>query len=455
MIRSSHAIVVLALSFLLSNLRGCLPTGSQPPLSTEQEAILVVSPPPVIVTQTVADETLATQQLEGIYPPGTQLDSLKVIYSSNGELWLWEKGAKRSVATQGTVYSPRISPDGSLVAFLRPVGAHSIELWAIKLDGTDKRRVVSVGDLEAIGGANRDPNAVAIVPHRFEWLPASHTLAFNTEYVYQGPGTVLLNDFNLVDVETGSVRYQLLPGWGGEFFLSPSGEHLAISTSTNVILSNLDGSDWRSVFAYDAVITYSDYHFYAAPTWSPDGSYLLLALPPTDPLADSIEPIRLIRIDVADSVTREIGSVTSVPFFDTPVAFSPDLKKIAFLAPAEEPVKGKSSLFTANADGTGANLVREGEMLRFLGWDLAGEQVAFTLGENQHLFIGFPDRGVQQVQPGIFGVIQLRWLDAQRFIYLQGAGEQSSLYLFDENSGNILIDTAEKSRLQFDFLWLK
>ncbi len=137
---------------------------------------------------------------EGLNTPGSEVQGLTVVYSHDGELWAWSEGMKNQILTRGPVYSPEISPDGSIIAFLRPVDDFFIELWAINLDGTGERRLVGTADLEVIGGSSRDQNAVAIIPHQFEWLPESHTLAFNTEYAYRGPGTVLLDDFNLVDV---------------------------------------------------------------------------------------------------------------------------------------------------------------------------------------------------------------------------------------------------------------
>ncbi|OGO29749.1 MAG: hypothetical protein A2Z16_14750 [Chloroflexi bacterium RBG_16_54_18] len=383
------------------------------------------------------------------------MEGITVVYSHGGALWAWSKGIKNQIITRGPVYSPLISPDGAMVAFLRPVDDFYIELWTINLDGTDERRLVGTADLEAIGGSSRDPNAVAIVPHRFQWLPESHTLAFNSEYAYQGPGTVLLDDFNLIDAGTGKLSYQLLTSWGGEFFLSPSGDQIAISTPTNVILANLDGSNWRSVFAYEPVITYSDYRYYASPVWSPDGSYLLLALPPADPLSEPSEPTKLFRIDAASSSTQEIGQVDSVPFFDIPVQYSPDLSQIAYLASAGGAGKNRRSLLLASPDGSGSILYQEGELLQFLEWNPPGHRFGFSLGEDQELYIGYLNIPAVKVDPPIFGVIDMRWINEDYFVYLQGIGEKYNLCLSAANGASIIIASVVNSRIEFDYFWKK
>jgi hypothetical protein len=263
----------------------------------------------------------------------------------------------------------------------------------------------------------------------------------------------LLDDFNLVDADTGLLSYQLLAGWGGEFFISPEGDQVAFSTPTNVILANLDGSNWRSVFVYDLVITYSDYRYYAAPVWSPDGSYLLMALPPTDPLAEPSEPTKLLRIDVASSSTQEIGRVDSVPFFDTPVLYSPDLNHIAYLVSTGGLEENRRLLFFASPDGSGSNLYFEGEMLHFRGWNPIGNQFGFNLGEDQELYLGSLNLPAVNVNPPLFGVIDMHWINAEQFIYLQGIGEQYSLCLADTDGANLIIDSVVNSRIEFDYFW--
>ena len=458
--RLRHIYFMSVVCWVSAGLVGCRAIVSWPTLTGEPG----LTPSALSASSTVHETAVSpgsekpissTPAPEVLNTPGSEVQGFTVVYSYDGELWTWSEGIKNQILTRGPVYSPEISPDGSIIAFLRPVDDFFFELWAINLDGTGERRLVGTADLEVIGGSSRDPNAVAIIPHRYKWLPESHTLAFNTEYAYRGPGTVLLDDFNLVDADTGKLSYTLLTGWGGEFFLSPAGGQVAISTPTNVILANLDGSNWRSVFTYDPVITYSDYRYYASPAWSPDGSYLLLALPPADPLAEPTESTNLFRIDVASSSTQKIGQVQSVPFFDTPVQYSPDLNQIAHLASTGGAGENDRSLVLAFPDGSGITEYHVGKLLQFLGWNSTSDHFGFSLEEDQQLFIGALNKPAQNVNPPLFGVINMTWINEDQFIYLQGLGEKYNLGLADKFDANFIIDSVENSRIEYDFFWKK
>jgi len=461
MIRLRRIVFVFMICWISAGLVGCRASVSQSNSTSEsgpKPSELSASNTVLATAVSPGSETQisSTPAPEMLNTPGSEIQGLTVVYSHDGELWAWSNGIKNKILTRGPVYSPEISPDGSIIAFLRPLDDFFIELWAINLDGTGERRLVGMSDLEAIGGSSRDPNAVAIVPHRFKWLPESHTLAFNTEYAYKGPGTVLLDDFNLVDADTAVLSYTLLTGWAGEFFLSPAGDQIAISTPTNVILANLDGSNWRSVFAYEPVITYSDYRYYASPVWSPDGSYLLLALPPTDPLSEPPEPTKLFRIDVASSSTQELGRIDSVPFFDSPVQFSPALDQIAYLVSTGGTGENERSLVLAFPDGSGSNQYQVGNMLQFLGWNSTGDYFGFSQGEDQQLFIGTVNNPALNVNPPIFGVITMRWINEDQFIYLQGKiGEEYNLSLADNFGANFIIDSVVNSHIEYDYVWNK
>lgn len=383
------------------------------------------------------------------------LDGLMLAYSIDGELWLWSKGTAQPIGAQGLAYSPRLSVDGRLIAFLRPLDDYQVELWAISADGTSERRLAGAAELEPIAGAERDPNSLAIIPHRYQWLPGSHILVFNTEYAYLGPGTRLLDDLNMLDVDTGRITYLLQPGRGGEFYLSPLADQVAITTPNEIILVNLDGSDWRSISSFEAVITYSDYRYYPAPVWSADGDFLLLALPPVDPLAEPAEPTRIYRIEAASSSIAQIGQVTTVPYFDTPVQFPARLDRIAYLV--SQTVTGPSSraLYTANVDGSAPRLIFEAELLQFLGWNAVGGSFGFSVGDDQVLYIGSDEATPGMVQPPLPGILGAEWVDEDLYLYYQGLGEQYNLGLADLDGRITVIASSVGSRLEFDFTWVR
>ncbi len=358
---------------------------------------------------------------------------VKVVYVQDGDLWLWTGGGARRISFLGQAYSPTISPDGALVAFLRPADEFHVELWAVNMDGANERRLVSIADLDAIGAGVRDPNATAILPRRFAWLQGGHGLAFDTQQVFAGPGQNLLEDLHWVDADTGVIKTLFLPGQGGEFAFSPDGARVALSRTDKLLLAALDGSQPGLLMSYTPVVTYSEYHYYARPVWSPDSSFLRVAIPPADPLATPPQPTSLWRLPVDGSQPRQEGAVTTVPFQETPLVYSPDLNRIAYLRVAGEPAENRRELHLATYDGQGDFVYAAGPLLRFFGWSPDGKYLAYGLGEMQELWIGAVDAAPQSYSGAQFGAADLTWANAERFVVVQQSEQTYHLLLADLN----------------------
>jgi hypothetical protein len=310
---------------------------------------------------------------------------------------------------------------------------------------------VSVADLDAAGAAVRDPNALAINPYRFSWKPGTHTLAYNTHQVFQGPGLNLLNDLNLVEADTLQKTNLLLSGWGGEFFYSPDGSRIAISQPDKVILTKADGSDYRPVMSYQPVTTYSEYRYYAMPVWAADGKSLRMALPPVDPLAKPAQPTSLWLIAVDGSQPQQNGSILAVPFFEQPAVFSPDLERIAFVKEVGQPAENLRELHLASNDGSGDWIYAKAAALHFLGWATDASHFAYTLGDTQELWVGSLQETPTQPGAGIEGVQDLRWVDSSRMLYWQASGGSYDLYLSGLQGGRMLLDSVT-GVLDYDFV---
>jgi len=352
----------------------------------------------------------------------------------------------------GGVYTLKLSDDGKTVAFTHQVGINRLEIWGINLDGTDQRRLVSLEALDAIAEGVRDPSAIAILPSQVEWVPGTHLLAFNTYQVYEGPGMKMLDDLQLVNADS-SERWTLLqPGHGGNFYYSPDGGNIAIVTPTDIRLIDANAGNNRQVLNYNQVITYSEYRFYAHPVWSPDGMYLMLAVPPVDPLANPPEATGIWRIPGYGATAQQVSSVWSVPFIDTPVEFSPDLKHLTYLKETGQPPENRRDLRVALTDGSSDLVVQNAPQLRFQGWGKDSFHFSYFTGEDPSLVIANLEGPIQQFIPEPDRVYNLSWIDARNFLYLNEVDGGFELYLGSLDGENTLIDFISGSPPEYSFI---
>ncbi len=422
---------------------------------TIPETTTTPGPSPSIPVQSPTP-TLPSPTPESLPTPDSQ--DLSVVYQKGEQIWLWQANQPIRLTSGMGDFFPRISHDGQIVAFQRQIDAYHSELWAIHLDGSQERRLVSIDDLTTIGVSVLDPNALGVNPYQYEWIPNSRVLAFNTQQTFQGAGQALNDDFNLVDADSIEVKFSLLAGWGGNFSLSPDGKQVALSTPTDITLANLDGSDWRSVLTYDPVLTYSEYRYYAQPVWSPDGRFLYVVFPPADPLAKEPSPTEIWLIPTDNAPPKMLMSLFTLPYFDTPVAFSPDLSQIAYLQEIDTPTENMRELHIARSDGSADIVYTAGELLQFVGWGPPGSQTfVFALGEDQALHLGSLGASPAPLSQATgsacsaHGIFNLRWVDSSRYLYIQGHGESLNLCLGLAGGGTILLDTLPGPPLAYEF----
>lgn len=431
--------LILALAVILP---GCnLRSGTATPAATLE--MLTQAPPasPSPTSQAFPLLPTSTAQPALLPTPHESQIKVKVAYIKDGDIWLWQDGLPAPLTDQGDAYALKISPDGKLIAYLRQVDAFHAEIWAVDISGENERRLVGISDLDTIGGGVRDASAVAINPFHIEWIPGTHRLAFNTHQVFDGPGLVLLNDLNTVDAVTGELKYILLSGWGGEFAYSPDGAQVALSTPDAIYLANADGGNYRKVLDYAPVITYSEYRFYASPVWSPDGTFLRVAIPPADPLAAPAQPTSLWRIDLDGSPAYQVGSLAAVPFFDTPVAYSPDCALLTYLLEYGSPADNQRELHIAKADGSGDWVYQKGRMLRFYGWSPDSRRFVFSVGEDQQAQIGSLDEAASPLVGEGINIMSVHWIDEQTYIFLQNNNQSFDLTLATLDGRLLVLDT--------------
>lgn len=382
-------------------------------------------------------------------PPLPEADDLTLIYTREGGLWRWQQGEAAHLA--GEAYFPSISSGGRMAAFLRPLDASHQEIWAVDVAGGNERRLVSVADLDRMGGGVRDPNAVAVNPHyTFDWQPQTERLAFTNVQVYNGPGEDPLDDLYMVDAANGQIIDVFLAGWGGRFAFSPDGSQMVVVRPDTVILTEPTGKQYSTVMSYRPVLTYSEEQYYAGPQWSPDGTFLRVAIPPEDALAEQDQLTTLWRIPTDGSPAAQEGSVSAIFFVDAPVEYSPDLAHVAYIKEIGGEQGGLRELHLAAYDGSADRVYADGEMLQFAGWASDGRRFLFTRGDEGEAVLGSLDGEPRPLGPETTGAFRVQWVDDHRFIYVIHRESAFELRLHDINGGNLLIDAFSGSPPVFD-----
>ncbi len=356
-------------------------------------------------------------------------DQLRLaMVDSNQNLSSWqEDGSLSLIVNTGDVSQAVLSPDGEWIVFTRtsPDGI-DISLWAIRFDGSDEKILVSHADFLAmpLHPDITDPSTVlTIAPYMIEFIPGTHTVAFNTYPQFDGPGFFDNKDLWYVNVETAERRSFLSPSQAGHFFFSPDGSQMALVTPNQIDLLNTDGSNRRfAVLIYDFVLTYSEFAYHAKPIWSADSSFLRVAIPPQDPLGDATAPVKIYHIPTDGSMATLLTSILVAPLDNAMLA--PDTNHFAFKEQLGDPADNQFSLKFADLSGSTPTEFTTGS-LGFGAWAPDSSHFYFINWNPRTALIG------QVGAPGVIALdanpaINFSWVTADRylFIYQSGANYQ-------------------------------
>lgn len=350
-------------------------------------------------------------------------DQIAFTYLWNGRLGVWDgQIGERTIAMADPAVTPRVAPDGSLIAFARDGG-----IWIMNADGSDERLLVSEGEVEGMGN---DETTARL--HRMAWLPGTRRLLFNTALNVE-MGIALSNDLHSVDVDSLDLAEILPAGAGGEFTVAPDGSAIAVVTPDRIRVVNPLGIAQRPDFPFAPVLTYSEFIYYPAVTWAQDSTALAVVIPHPEAVLQPEQPAALYRLDARGEAAPQIGTLhAAMPTY----WIDPTLERVAFFQNSEtepEPADTDAGEAEAEAEG-GAPVMPALVIAQVDGSDIrtyyrgAGQFVGWA-PDGVHFVLATPD-GEESIQIGRVGSDtlqplaglshafshQAQWLDDQHLL---------------------------------------
>lgn len=324
-----------------------------------------------------------------VYPP------LKIAYTDQGKLWVWENGLPQALTRASPSSRLTFSSDGGQIAFLRDG-----ELWAIHSDGTDERLLVDAAQMASI--APQNPERLLV----FSWLPGRPLLMLST-LDGSGLGYPPRQDLALVDAGSGEMQIIFPPGAGGLAHPSPDGEWLAVVSPERTLLMKPDGSG-RQV-----ALEYPEYRegltpYFPALWWADDSQSLLAEL----------------RTEEGGSIWRVAVDGSSALEFQAPASglvFPPDLSHYAYVLEQGTFVDSPLELHIASRDGSEDKVYYSAVRpdyggVTFLGW--GPDSASFVYRDLQGRFVRrslFNENTSElpAIPPTAPVATRLAWLDAE------------------------------------------
>jgi len=262
-------------------------------------------------------------------PDGTKIYFLKESAANQYELYCMESnGSDQTKIANIVVKSLQydISPDGSKLTF---VGTHAYDIFVVNVDGTGVTQLTANAQYDDSPSWSPDGNSIAFVSNR--------TGKFKL-YKMRSDGTVQSEIGTYDDVET----YQ--PQWspdGTKIAFTRYGNFLGANNAELFIINN-DGTNLVNISQNNN----DDWY----PVWSPDGSSIIFMSQ-----RDSNREIYVWRNNAVTNITNNTST-------DEDHSFSPDGSKIIFTSKRDN---ANQQIYIMNADGTNQTRLTFDTTLRF------------------------------------------------------------------------------------------
>ncbi len=436
-------VALVAVVVVIAALACTLTGGSLPPV-VDDVGTRVAATLTAMAPGSTSEPHGPTPEVTEAGPTAPPPSVLRIVYVSGGNVWVLTEGSPAvQITSSGSAERALISSDGLKVAYTRRTSLEMpAELYSINADGTSNMLLLSAAQVDGL-------HPLGMFVHNdiynADFVPGSHRLAFNTRGVLEGPGLPKYDDLFTIDTDSAALTTLFPAGAGGDFAFSPNGAYVVVVRPTTIGLANADGSGMTpDLVTHTAVMTYSEFMWYATPVWRADSSGFGLIIPSFDPLAPGATGT-LWRVAAPAGPAVSTATITGGFYFSKfDSSLSPDLSRVAFLRETGTP--NVQNLILANANGSGETIYATGQM-GWLGWSPDDVHFVFSEGAGNNLRLGALGASPVALATGT----RLRWISSTDFIYLAGSPALWTLTRGSIGGGSTALATLSGDFPSFDF----
>jgi WD40-like Beta Propeller Repeat len=368
---------------------------------------------------------------------------LTVVYiGAEGYIWIWIDGVgSTQLPLDGNVQGVRISSDGKWIAYVR-----GGELFVFDLEHPDIKHNQPRIDRDYLSSLNSsgtfEPQITDFyfVTYLDDNQMVHHDLIVDILVTKQTGG---MDIFRVSADDDNSYPSRLFaPGEGGEISPSPDGRWLVVSMANELLLTRSTGVDLKTISLFDDFPPYLSLGARGGPdiVWSDDSSGFFVVTPRYDPHTETLYGESVLwKVTAPDGNPNEVFHYTAQLF--QPAYISPKGEKVIYQIDYGDMVSMmyvqggvEQVLMTFQRDGAG-----------FISWVPAPADgtedsscYVYWLGQRDWPFLACVNQPIAQLTDNsIFRDDLLRWVDENRFLYVNGLASSYKLYIDDRRSDTI------------------
>jgi Tol biopolymer transport system component len=236
------------------------------------------------------------------------------------------------------------------------------------------------------------------------------------------------------------VRFE--PGQGGGAF-DIAGNRVVMSSDTEIIRANLDGSGREVVHTFPFINTASEYIYYPVPQWTANGEVAFVAIPSPEPFNNEAEAgvWQILNNGPAVLLTELTGNILF-----NPVQWADNGNTLAYVRQVIDASNPPLQLYIGSGQGF-ANLNPYGDeagQLTFLDWSDDGSHfLYYEQNGGATAYVGAVGAAPVEIDTPGNQILTGRWLTHSTYIIVAGGGNNQRIL-----SGNLDGETAELVEVQ-------